>query len=41
MRIMFVGDISLGEYYTCFGHGPRSYLEHPDVFENVRRPEPD
>jgi hypothetical protein len=36
MRIMFVGDINLGEYYTSFGHGPRSYLEHSDVFENVR-----
>ncbi|MCL1476076.1 MAG: CapA family protein [Marinobacter sp.] len=36
MRIMFVGDINLGEYYTSFGHGPRTYLEHSDVFENVR-----
>ncbi|MBQ0762756.1 CapA family protein [Marinobacter psychrophilus] len=36
MRIMFVGDINLGEYYTSFGHGPKSYLEHSDVFENVR-----
>jgi len=36
MRIMFVGDINLGEYYTSFGHGPRSYLKHSDVFENVR-----
>lgn len=36
MRIMFVGDINLGEYYTSFGHGPGSYLEHSDVFENVR-----
>ena len=33
---MFVGDINLGEYYTSFGHGPGSYLEHSDVFENVR-----
>jgi poly-gamma-glutamate synthesis protein (capsule biosynthesis protein) len=36
MRIMFVGDINLGEYYTSFGHGPASYLCHSDVFENVR-----
>ncbi|MDS1309938.1 CapA family protein [Marinobacter xiaoshiensis] len=36
MRIMFVGDINLGEYYTSFGHGPGSYLKHSDVFENVR-----
>lgn len=25
MKIMFVGDINLGEYYTGFGHGPQSY----------------
>ena len=36
MRIMFVGDINLGEYYTSFGHGPGSYLEHSDVFAEVR-----
>lgn len=36
MRIMFVGDINLGEYYTSFGHGPGSYLRHSDAFENVR-----
>jgi len=36
MRIMFVGDINLGEYYTSFGHGPRTYLEHSDVFAEVR-----
>jgi len=36
MRIMFVGDINLGEYYTSFGHGPASYLRHSDIFENVR-----
>lgn len=36
MRIMFVGDINLGEYYTSFGHGPGSYLKQSDVFENVR-----
>ncbi len=36
MRIMFVGDINLGEYYTSFGHGPGTYLEHSDVFSGVR-----
>lgn len=36
MRMMFVGDINLGEYYTCFGHGPATYLQHSDVFKNVR-----
>lgn len=37
MRIMFVGDINLGEYYTSFGQGPSTYLEHSDVFANVRK----
>lgn len=36
MRIMFVGDISLGEYYTSFGHGPATYLEHGNVFNAVK-----
>lgn len=36
MRIMFVGDINLGEYYTSLGHGPRSYLENGDVFAEVK-----
>lgn len=36
MRIMFVGDINLGEYYTSFGQGPGSYLERSDVFAQVR-----
>lgn len=36
MRVMFVGDISLGEYYTAFGHGPRTYLENSEIFEGVR-----
>ncbi|PAV24502.1 hypothetical protein CF392_15890 [Tamilnaduibacter salinus] len=35
-RIMFVGDINLGEYYTSFGHGPRTYLNKRDVFGNVK-----
>lgn len=36
MRIMFVGDINLGEYYTSFGHGPATYLKTGDVFSAVR-----
>lgn len=36
MRIMFVGDISLGDYYTSFGHGPASYLKHSNVFDKVQ-----
>lgn len=27
LRLMFVGDISLGEHFFSFGHGPRSMLE--------------
>ncbi len=36
MKIMFVGDVSLGEYYPSFGHGPRSYLRSRNVFGEVR-----
>lgn len=35
MRLMFVGDINLGEYYTSFGHGPLSYLKDKNVFSEV------
>lgn len=34
-RIMFVGDINLGEYYTSFGHGPRTYAKTRSPFEHV------
>lgn len=27
LRLMFVGDISLGEHFFSFGHGPRTMLE--------------
>ena len=37
MRIMFVGDINLGEYYTSFGHGPLSFLKNRNVFDNVQK----
>lgn len=36
VRIMFVGDISLGEYYTAFGHGPKTYAEHSNIFSGVQ-----
>ena len=38
MKIMFVGDLNLGEYYTAFGHGPKSYNlgTGVSVFSRVR-----
>ncbi|RJP41177.1 MAG: CapA family protein [Desulfobacteraceae bacterium] len=34
---MFVGDISLGEHFLSFGHGPRTMFEEgEDIFKNVR-----
>lgn len=33
---MFVGDVSLGEYYPSFGHGPLSFAENNNVFKNVQ-----
>lgn len=27
MKLTFVGDVSLGEHFFSFGHGPRSFLE--------------
>jgi poly-gamma-glutamate capsule biosynthesis protein CapA/YwtB (metallophosphatase superfamily) len=35
MRIMFVGDINLGEYYTSFGHGPKTYAASRNPFSAV------
>lgn len=36
MRLIFVGDINLGEYYTNFGHGPGSAISRgEDPFRNV------
>lgn len=32
---MFVGDVSLGEYYLSFGHGPRSFAKAGNVFSCV------
>ena len=32
---MFVGDVSLGEYYMSFGHGPRSFAESQNIFAKV------
>lgn len=37
MRMMFVGDISLGEHFFSFGHGPRTFIENgEDIFGGVR-----
>lgn len=35
MKIMFVGDVSLGEYYMSFGHGPRTFANAQNIFANV------
>ena len=37
MKVMFVGDVSLGEYYLSFGHGPRTFLETDNVFMEVQK----
>lgn len=37
MRILFVGDISLGEYYLTFGHGPRTKLKSKDIFGGLQK----
>lgn len=37
MRLMFVGDISLGEHFFSFGHGPRTFIEKGEnIFGGVR-----
>ena len=36
MKVMFVGDVSLGEYYMSFGHGPRTLADEADIFEKVK-----
>jgi poly-gamma-glutamate capsule biosynthesis protein CapA/YwtB (metallophosphatase superfamily) len=35
MKIMFVGDVSLGEHYFSFGHGPRTYYQNQNIFSSV------
>jgi len=35
VKIMFVGDVSLGEYYMSFGHGPRTFANSQKIFANV------
>jgi len=35
VRIMFVGDINLGEYYMSFGHGPRTFAKSDNPFRMV------
>lgn len=37
IRMAFVGDVSLGEHYFSFGHGPRSLVEkNQDIFADVK-----
>jgi hypothetical protein len=37
MKLLFVGDVSLGEHYFSFGHGPRSLIESgEDIFSDVK-----
>lgn len=36
MKVMFVGDISMGEYYPSFGHGPRTFADSGDIFARVK-----
>jgi hypothetical protein len=36
MKIMFVGDISLGEYYLSFGHGPKSFSKKKNIFSEIK-----
>ena len=35
MKLFFVGDINLGEYYTSIGNGPKTYFQNNDPFELV------
>lgn len=36
IKISFVGDLSLGEHYFSFGHGPRSSIERGEsIFDSV------
>ena len=37
VRLMFVGDINLGEYYTSFGHGPKTYIQTQSPFAEVQK----
>ena len=36
MKLMFVGDVSLGEHYFSFGHGPRTVAQKSEIFEGVK-----
>lgn len=37
IRMAFVGDVSLGEHYFSFGHGPRTAIENgQDLFSDVK-----
>ncbi len=36
LKLMFVGDISLGEHYFSFGHGPRTTAYKQDILASVK-----
>lgn len=36
MKLLFVGDVSLGEYYLSLGHGPKTYASVEYIFESVQ-----
>lgn len=36
LKLMFVGDISLGEHYFSFGHGPKTTAKSNDIFSSVK-----
>lgn len=36
MKMMFVGDLNLGEYYTSFGNGPGTFAKSKSVFSAVQ-----
>jgi len=36
MKLFFVGDINLGEYYTSIGNGPKTYFQNHDPLKSVR-----
>lgn len=37
LKISFVGDISLGEHYFSFGHGPKTIVRKDNIFKYVER----
>lgn len=37
MKLIFVGDINLGEYYTSIGNGPKSYFQNNNPFSSCNK----